>query len=67
MTRLTNDPKRKVDELRACARGKPKVGAAQGFGGSDANVFHDRHGLDHRDVQGRTRSAGRYITLPDTG
>src|SRR6185312_10493336 len=35
----------------ACARGKPKVGAAQGFGGSDANVFHDRHGLDHRDVQ----------------
>ena len=38
-----------VDDLSA--RGKPKVGAAQGFGGSDANVFHDRHGLDHRDVQ----------------
>src|SRR4029078_4695082 len=40
-----------VDDLRACARGKPEVGAAQGFGGSDANVFHDRHGLDHREVQ----------------
>ena len=38
-----------MDDLTA--RGKPEVGAAQGFGGSDANVFHDRHGLDHRDVQ----------------
>src|SRR5262245_26359782 len=33
------------------ARREPKVGAAQGFGGSDANVFHDSHSLDHGDLQ----------------
>ena len=33
-----------------CARWKREIGALQSFGGSDAYVSHDLHGLNHRDV-----------------
>ena len=33
-----------------CARWKREIGALQSFGGSDAYVSDDLHGLNHRDV-----------------
>ena len=56
--------KRSRKRQALCARGKPEVSAAQRCGGSDPYVTS---AMVWPIVMsnGRTRSAGRYITFPD--